>query len=41
VVGSCEHGNQPSGSIKDGEFLDQLSVLLASQRGLCSMELVS
>jgi hypothetical protein len=21
VVGSCEHGNEPSGSIKGGEFL--------------------
>jgi hypothetical protein len=21
VPGSCEHGNEPSGSIKDGEFL--------------------
>jgi hypothetical protein len=40
VVGSCEHGNEPSGSIKCGEFLDYLSVLLASQEGLCSMELV-
>jgi hypothetical protein len=36
----CEHGNEPSGSIKYGEFLDQLSVLLASSEGLCSMELV-
>jgi hypothetical protein len=25
VAGSCEHGNEPSGSIKGGEFLDQLS----------------
>jgi hypothetical protein len=23
-VGSCEHNNEPSGSIKGGEFLDQL-----------------
>jgi hypothetical protein len=30
VAGSCEHGNEPSGSIKYGEFFDQLSVLLAS-----------
>jgi hypothetical protein len=30
VAGSCEHGNEPSGSIKCGKFLDQLSVLLAS-----------
>jgi hypothetical protein len=22
VTGSCEHGNEPSGSIKGGEFLD-------------------
>jgi hypothetical protein len=41
VVGSCEHGNEPLGSIKCGEFLDQLRVLLASQGGLCFMELVS
>jgi hypothetical protein len=25
VVGSCERGNEPSGSIKGGEILDQLS----------------
>jgi hypothetical protein len=25
VVGSCEHGNEPSSSIKGGEFLDELS----------------
>jgi hypothetical protein len=25
VVGSCEHGNEPSGSIKGGEFLDWMS----------------
>jgi hypothetical protein len=25
VAGSCEHGNEPSGSIKGKEFLDQLS----------------
>jgi hypothetical protein len=24
-VGSCEHGNEPSGSIKHKEFLDQMS----------------
>jgi hypothetical protein len=40
VAGFCEQGDEPSGSIKCGEFLDQLSVLLASQ-GLCSMALVS
>jgi hypothetical protein len=41
VTGSCEDGNEPSGSIKCGEFLDYLNVLLASEEGLCSMELVS
>jgi hypothetical protein len=25
VAGCCEHGNEPSGSIKGGEFLDSLS----------------
>jgi VanZ family protein len=25
VVGSCEHSNKPSGSIKGREFLDQLN----------------
>jgi hypothetical protein len=25
--GSCEHSNEPSGSIKDREFLNQTSVL--------------
>jgi hypothetical protein len=25
VAGFCEHGNDPSGSIKGGEFLDWLS----------------
>jgi hypothetical protein len=39
-VGSCEHGNEPSVSIKFGEFFNLLSVLFASQEGLCSMELV-
>jgi hypothetical protein len=24
VMNSCEHGNEPSGSIKDGEFFDYL-----------------
>jgi hypothetical protein len=40
VTGSCEHGIEPSVSIKYGEFLDQLSVLLASPEGICSMELI-
>jgi hypothetical protein len=25
VEGSCEHGNEPSGSIKGGKFLGQMS----------------
>jgi hypothetical protein len=25
LAGFCEHGNEPSGSIKGGEFLDELS----------------
>jgi hypothetical protein len=41
VASSCEHGYKPSGSIKCGEFLDWLSVLVDSQEGLWSMELVS
>jgi hypothetical protein len=40
VASSCEHGDEPSGSIKCGEFLDQLSLLSASKEELCSMELV-
>jgi hypothetical protein len=34
VASSCEQGNEPSGSIKCREFLDELSVLLASHEGL-------
>jgi hypothetical protein len=37
MAGFCEHGNELSGSIKGGEFLDLLSVLLESQ-GLCFMK---
>jgi hypothetical protein len=25
VAGYCDHGNEPSGSMKGGEFLDRLS----------------
>jgi hypothetical protein len=25
VAGSCEHGNESWGSIKDGEFIEELS----------------
>jgi hypothetical protein len=31
----CKHGNESSGSIKSGEFLDYLSVLLYSRGGIC------
>jgi len=34
----CEHGNEHSGFIREGEFLDKTDFLLASQEGLCSME---
>jgi hypothetical protein len=40
MAGSREHDNEPSGSIKGEEFLAQLSVLLASQEGFCTMEIV-
>jgi hypothetical protein len=40
MVGSCDHGNKPSGSIKVGNFLTNL-VSIVSQEGHCSMELVS
>jgi hypothetical protein len=36
VAGCCEYGDEPSGSMKCVEYLD----VLASQEGLCSMELV-
>ena len=38
VAGTCEYGKELSGSIKCGEFLDQLQNQLASQEGPCSME---
>jgi hypothetical protein len=38
-LGSCECGSEPSSSIKGRNFLTEQ--LLASQEGLCSMELVS
>jgi hypothetical protein len=34
VVSSCEHSNEYLGSIKGGEFLDQLSVPSDSKDGL-------
>ena len=41
MAGTREYGDEPSGFIKCGEFLDQLQNELASQEGLCSMEYVS
>ena len=38
MAGACEYGNEPSGSIKCGKFLDYLQNQLAAQEGLCSME---
>jgi len=37
---ACECCNVSSGSTKCGEFLDLTQGLLASQEGLCSLELV-
>jgi hypothetical protein len=34
VRGSCTHRNEPSGSIKAGEFLASLRILVATQEGL-------
>ena len=36
--GHFECGNEPSGSIKSGEFSDYLQNRLASQEGLCFVE---
>jgi hypothetical protein len=41
VASSSEYGNEPFCSIKGEEFIDKLRVLLASEEGLCSVELVS
>jgi hypothetical protein len=41
VVGCCECGSEPSGSVKCREFLDQLREdLLTFKEGVCSMYLV-
>jgi hypothetical protein len=34
VAGTCECGNEPSGSVKCGDFLDLDENWLASQKGL-------
>jgi hypothetical protein len=42
VAGSCEHGNEPSGSIKGGKFLDELRDYISFStrnlfNGICSI----
>jgi hypothetical protein len=37
-TGTCKCGNEPSGSIRCGEFFRLAENRLASQEGLCSME---
>jgi hypothetical protein len=36
VAGSCEHGDEPSGSIEGGEFLDMLYIMELVKRIKCS-----
>jgi hypothetical protein len=36
VAGTCEHGNEPSGSIKGEEFLDQQSDYYFLKKGFAS-----
>ena len=38
MAGACEYGDELSGSIKCGEFLDLLQNQLVSQEGLCFMD---
>ena len=38
MAGTCEYGNELSGSIKCGEFLGELQNQSTSQKGLCAME---
>jgi hypothetical protein len=40
VTNSCEHDNEPSVSIKGGEFLDELSDCCLVKKDSCCMELV-
>jgi hypothetical protein len=39
MVGYCERGNKPLGSMKDMEFLGQLSDLSTAHRELYTIEL--
>jgi hypothetical protein len=41
VAGSCECGNEPSGSIKCGKFIDQLRKCQLPEEGMCCLELIS
>ena len=41
MEGTCEYGNELSGSMKCEEFLNYLQNQLASQEERCSMEYVS
>jgi hypothetical protein len=41
VEGSCEHGNETSGSINCCEVFKVVAQLAATQEGLSSMKLVS
>jgi hypothetical protein len=36
VAGSCEHGDEPLGSIKGGEFFDQLSDCYVLKKDSCT-----
>ena len=38
MAGACDYGNELSGSIQCGEFLDYLQNQLVFQEGLCCME---
>jgi hypothetical protein len=41
VASRCEHGSETPSYIKAREFLDQPIIVLSSQEGLCSIELVA
>jgi hypothetical protein len=40
MIGSCEHGNEPSDSIKGGEFLNQLSICQLLRKDLTPWSLI-
>jgi hypothetical protein len=41
VVDPCEHGNEPSVSVKSEVHLDTPELQLVSQEGLCSIDFIS